>query len=706
MIESDKYYDIAELLDENCMSYAKYVLTSRAIPDLRDGCKPIHRRILWALYKNKLTHDKPRSKSANAVGGVLAYSPHGDASVYDACVRLTNDSVNIKLIDGKGSFSSNTSRDVMAGASRYTEMRLAKFTEEMLESVEKDVVDMVLNYDESRYEPTVLPAKLPLILCNPNQGIGVGLSSSICSFNLGEVVDYTINAMNNKNNNPMPPDFPTGGEYIYDKSVLDSIDKTGRGSLKLRAKYTVTDNSIIITEIPYTTTREAICEKVIDLVKTGKLKEVSDINDYTGKDGLNITIDIKKNNDAETTMQKLFKMTTLENNFSCNFTVLSDGKPKVMGAKPIIEDWIVFRKECLVREIQNKINNLIKEKDRLLGLSIIQTDLDKAIAIIRGSKSEKEAMAKLISHFNLNQQQVEYICTVRLVNMNEEWLHNRTIKLNEMDSIISALENNKDNDKYHVDTITQQLNDIKKVYGKPRMTKVIDQVEEFTEDLLIEDYNCQIVVTEEGYLKKTNIYSDRQFKKPEDKVLQQISSTNKSRLLVFTNQSNCYYINLWEIDTTLPSKLGDFLPVLLSMSKEEVPIFIVSTKDYKGDMVFAFKNGKCARISLSSYKTKTNRIKTINAYNTNSKIVGIDFIQHGETINYLVRSSIDKVVVFSSDKMKSKKSSASQGVDVIKDKDGSVMVELKRCCGNLDENVLNYYRVNIPAIGKFNRQDI
>ena len=691
-------YDIYEILNKNCMDYARYVLKYRCIPDLVDGLKPIHRRSIWSFYNNKLTHNKPRAKSVNACGGVLAYSPHGDASVYGACVRLANDSVNINLIDGKGSFSSTTSRDVNAGASRYTEMRLSKICDELLNGIDKNNVDMVKTYDEARLEPVVLPAMFPLILCNPTIGIGVGISTNIASFNIKEVIDYTLDIINGITPKLLSPDFPTGGNYIYSDKELKSIDENGRGSLAVMASYKFEDNAIVFTQIPYTTTREQIVEKIISVVKEGKIKEIIDVNDYTGVKGLDITVDLKKGSNKDRVLSLLFKHTPLQDTFSCNFNVLDNGIPKLLGVKDIISKWLIFRKQCLKRELEYDITQLQQEQNKLLGLQSILNDLDKAISIIRSSKTESEAMTKLSQHFNLNQDQCEYISTIKMVNMNNEWLTKRINKLTEVNSQLKVNQSNLSSDTYYNQTIISQLEYIKKTYGQARKTSIIheDAVEAIKQDDLVENYNCNIVLSQQGYIKKTLRCSYSHKTKDGDSIIQQISSTNKSKLLLFSDKGVCYYLNCHEIDQSQPSNLGTYLPSLLQLQDENI-IYVASTEDFKGYMLFAFENGKVAKIDMSSYETKTNRTKCINAYNTSDKLVSINYIE--KDCDYMAVSSIDKVLVFNTSQINSKASKNSMGVNALRSKQGSFMLEFKPC----DIDNPDYYRANIPAVGCFRK---
>lgn len=700
--EIENSYDIYDVLNKNCMDYARYILKYRCIPSLEDGLKCIHRRSVWSFYKNNLLHNKPRTKSVNACGGVLSYSPHGDASVYGACVRLANDSVLLNLIDGKGNFSSCTSRDVDAGASRYTEMRLHEICTELLRGINKNNVPMVRTYDDARLEPTYLPTSFPLILCNPNIGIGCGFSTSIASFNLSDVIDYTIAKLNNTELPLLCPDFPTGADYIYNKNELNNIHKTGRGKLTLKAKYHFDGDSIVFTGIPYTTTREQVVEKVIDLVKTGVTKDIIDVNDYTGLKGLDITVDLKKNANKDKVLALLFKKTTLQDNFSCNFNVLDNGVLKLYGISAIIDRWLENRVLVIKRELQHDIQQLKSEQVKLQGLSIILNDLDTAIALIRDSNSEKEAMNKLKSHFNLSDTMTDYISSIRMVNMNHEWLTSKISKLTEINKQLEVNEQNLDSEEYYKATIISQLTEIKTKYGQPRRTTIIhqDEVETISNDTLIENFNNQIVLTKEGYFKRTLKYSESQKIKDGDYVIQQLPSTNKSKLLFFTDKANCYYLNAYDMSPVQPSVLGAYLPTLLQLQDENI-IHVVSTEDFNGFMLFAFENGRVAKINLSSYATKTNRTKVINAFNTDSPLVSIHYIE--KDCDFEAVSSINKLLVLNSSQINAKSSKASQGVNVLKSKNNSVVVEFKIC--EMDEDTKNYYRANIPAIGCF-RKDI
>lgn len=690
--------DIKDCLRENYLPYAVSMIVDRALVSI-DGMKPSYIKLLYTMYKMGLIKSS-RTKSANIVGQTMKLNPHGDQAIYETMVRLTKgyEALNIPYVDSKGNFGKVYSRDMAYAASRYTEAKLMPITEELFKGIEENAVDMVDNYDGKLKEPAMLPVTFPTILSNASMGIAVGIASNICSFNLNELCDYTISYLNNDTPSNLVPDFSTGGELLLDNDVIENINSNGKGSIKVRSKYTYDkENSCIdITEIPYTTTVEAIIDKIELLVKDGKLKEITDVRDETDLSGLKLTIDIKKNADADLVMQKLFKLTSLQDTFSCNFNVLIDGKPKLLGVKQIIQEWIKFRKQCLKRELQYDIEQLKSIQNELLGLQIILQDLDKAISLIRSSKSEKEAIDKLRESFNFNDKQIEYIIKIRMVNMNQEWLTSKINKLTEVNKQLEVNMGNLESDSYYTSTIISQLQNVKKKYGQPRRTNIVhpEETVSIKQNELIEDYNCQIVLTKENYLKKTLRYSENQKLKDGDTVLQQIPSTNKSKLLLFTDKANCYYLNVWDIDSTQPSNLGNFLPTMLQLQDERV-IYTVSTTDFKGYVMFAFENGRVAKIPLTSYETKTNRSKIINAYNTDSKLISINYID--KDMDFMAVSSIDKVLVVNTSQINSKTYKTSQGVIVLKSKKDSIMTEFKP----VDIDNVEYYRGSPNQVGKY-----
>ena len=540
-----KTKQMQDLLNVNCMDYAKYVITDRAIIDIRDGLKPIHRRIIWSFYNDGLLYNKNRTKSANACSSVLKYSPHGDSSVYQAAVRLANDSVNINLVDGKGSFGTVTSRDIQPGAMRYTEMRLSPITQELIRDIDKGIVDMVDNYDSSRKEPVVLPVGLPMALINPNLGIAVGLASNICGYDLKEVCQNAAKVMLKEEPFIMYPEFSTGEYIINNQDMFKQIHNIGRGTIRLRAKYKVENDSIVITNIPYTSTRESIIESVIDLVKSGTIKEVIDINDNSGIKGFDITIDIKKNTNIEMLMEKLYKLTPLENTFSANFTVLHEGKPKVLGVKDILKYWCEFRIETMQRTLDYNINKLNSELILMKGLSEILINLDECIKIIRNAESDEECIQSLMNKYNLNKIQAEYISNIKLRNLNKSSIQKQLLKIKNLEEKLKYSIELRNNENDIRRLLAEELISLGNKYSKPRKSELLDIADSKPiEDILIEDYNLNIVLSKEGYMKKVRLTSLRgasEYKfKDGDTLLSVRQTSNKNDLLIFTNKQNCY----------------------------------------------------------------------------------------------------------------------------------------------------------------------
>ena len=560
-----KTKQMQDLLNVNCMDYAKYVITDRAIIDIRDGLKPIHRRIIWSFYNDGLLYNKNRTKSANACSSVLKYSPHGDSSVYQAAVRLANDSVNINLVDGKGSFGTVTSRDIQPGAMRYTEMRLSPITQELIRDIDKGIVDMVDNYDSSRKEPVVLPVGLPMALINPNLGIAVGLASNICGYDLKEVCQNAAKVMLKEEPFIMYPEFSTGEYIINNQDMFKQIHNIGRGTIRLRAKYKVENDSIVITNIPYTSTRESIIESVIDLVKSGTIKEVIDINDNSGIKGFDITIDIKKNTNIEMLMEKLYKLTPLENTFSANFTVLHEGKPKVLGVKDILKYWCEFRIETMQRTLDYNINKLNSELMLMKGLSEILINLDECIKIIRDAESDEECIQSLMNKYNLNKIQAEYISNIKLRNLNKSSIQKQLLKIKNLEEKLKYSTELRNNENDIRRLLAEELISLGNKYSKPRKSELLDIADSKPiEDILIEDYNLKILLSKEGYLKKVKLTSLRgssEYKfKDGDSLLSLRQTSNKNDLLVFTTKQNCYKLKIHEIQDHKPSVLGLYLP--------------------------------------------------------------------------------------------------------------------------------------------------
>lgn len=687
-------YDICQMLDDKMMDYSSYVILHRALPSIEDGFKVSLRRILYTMQKENMTK---LTKSANVSGQVMKIHPHSDC--YPTIVNMVQqDNHANPFILGKGAFAYHTSRDTQPASSRYSEIKIAPYSQEMMEGIKKDSVEMISTFDGSSVEPTYLPTKHPNILTHCQSGMAVGMATNIPSFNLSEVCDYTISLLNDDDTNGLIPDFPTGGKLIYNQSQIEKINSSGLGSVDIQSTYTADGDTIIINEIPFTTTREVIIEKIIDLVKSGKVKEITNVIDTTDLSGMSIEIKIKKNVDVDLLMQKLYKLTPLQSSFSANMNCLVNNKPQVLGVKSIIEEWIKFRKQCLKRELEFDIKQLKVEQVKLQGLSIILNDLDTAISLIRQSNTEKEAMSKLKSHFSLSDTMTDYISTIRMVNMNDEWLTSKISKLTEINKQLEVNQQNLPSDSYYTQRIISDLEYVKKTYGIARKTTIIheDKVETISNTDLIENFNTQIVLTKDNYFKRTLKFSDSQKFKDGDSVLQQIPSTNKSKLLFFTDKQNCYYMNAWEIPTVQPSTLGSYLPSLLQLQDEKV-IHVVSTEDFKGNILFAFENGRVAKISLSSYETKTNRTKCVNAYNSDSKLVSIHHIE--KDCDFVAVSSIDKILVFNTQQINSKSSKSSMGVNALKSKNDSYMIEFKPC----ESDDMEYYMGNIPTVGKFRK---
>ena len=661
-----KTKQMQDLLNVNCMDYAKYVITDRAIIDIRDGLKPIHRRIIWSFYNDGLLHNKNRTKSANACSSVLKYSPHGDSSVYQAAVRLANDSVNINLVDGKGSFGTVTSRDIQPGAMRYTEMRLSPITQELIRDIDKGIVDMVDNYDSSRKEPVVLPVGLPMALINPNLGIAVGLASNICGYDLKEVCQNAAKVMLKEEPFIMYPEFSTGEYIINNQDMFKQIHNIGRGTIRLRAKYKVENDSIVITNIPYTSTRESIIESVIDLVKSGTIKEVIDINDNSGIKGFDITIDIKKNTNIEMLMEKLYKLTPLENTFSANFTVLHKGKPKVLGVKDILKYWCEFRIETMQRTLDYNINKLNSELILMKGLSEILINLDECIKIIRNAESDEECIQSLMNKYNLNKIQAEYISNIKLRNLNKSSIQKQLLKIKNLEEKLKYSTELRNNENDIRRLLAEELISLGNKYSKPRKSELLDITDSKPiEDILIEDYNLNIVLSKEGYMKKVKLTSLRgasEYKfKDGDTLLSIRQTSNKNDLLIFTNKQNCYKLKIHEIQDHKPSVLGLYLPSHLQLDEDEYIVDIIPT-DYSEEILIAYVNGKVARVPLSSYKTKTNRTKLSNATHT-ERIAGIHIY---EDTKYILATIDNKALIFNAKDIPLKSSRNTQGITVMK----------------------------------------
>jgi len=713
--ENYREQKIVDVLEQNYMPYAMSVIVSRAIPEI-DGFKPSHRKLLYTMYKMGLLTGN-RTKSANVVGQTMKLNPHGDMAIYETLVRLTrgNGALLHPYVDSKGNFGKQYSRDMKFAAPRYTEVKLDKICEELFRELEKNAVDFVDNYDGTLKEPVLLPATFPTILVNANQGIAVGMASNICSFNLKEVCEATIEYIKDEKVDIVKylkaPDLASGGQLIYNENEIRDIYDTGRGSFKVRAKYRYDkQNSCIeIYEIPYTTTTEAIMDAIVDLVKSGRIKEITDVRDETDLNGLKITLDIKKSSDPDGLMNKLFKLTPLQDSFNCNFNVLINGRPKVLGVKALLAEWIAFRINCIKRQVQFDIEKKSEKLHLLLGLKKILLDIDKAIKIIRETEHDQDVIPNLMDGFGIDRVQAEFIAEIKLRNLNKEYILDRVSEVESLQKEIEELKGIYNDDRRIKKIIIKQLNDVAKKYGQPRRTEIIheEHIEEITEEHMIEDYNLKLLLTDQGYFKKIPLVSLRanpeQKLKDDDFIIQEVETHNKADLLLFTNRYTVYKLKIYEINDTKASSLGEFLPNFLQMEADEKVIYMAATDNYKGYMLFSFENGKIAKINMESYATKTNRKKLTNAYSGLSKLIGI---MHLESDTELVAySSINKVLVFNTANISPKAARDSQGVQVLKEKKGSRMTAVKTIEQSGLKN-LDYYRTkNIPAVGCYLKEE-
>lgn len=699
---------ITDTLEENYMPYAMSVIVSRALPEI-DGFKPSHRKLLYTMYKMGLLNGA-RTKSANIVGQTMKLNPHGDMAIYETMVRLTrgNETLLHPYVDSKGNFGKAYSRDMSFAASRYTEAKLDKICSEIFSDIDKDTVDFVPNYDNSMTEPTLLPAKFPSILVNNNIGIAVSMSSNICSFNLTEVCETAISLMRDPNHDIIStlkaPDFPGGGFIMYNEDELKKIYETGRGSVKVRAKYNfdAESNVIEVTEIPPTTTVEAIIDRIVELVKIGKIKEISDLRDETDLSGLKLALDLKRRVDPDALMQKLFRLTPLQDSFACNFNILIDGSPRVMGVGEILNEWTEFRSGCIKRRVKFDLDKKREKLHLLLGLQKILLDIDKAIKIIRETAEEAEVVPNLMIGFGIDEVQAEFVAEIKLRHINKEYILKRLEEINDLRTDISDMEDILESPRRVKNIIISDLKDIIAKYGQPRRTLLSYDTEE---DVVIEDdepdYNVNVFITKEGYFKKITPQSLRmsgeQKLKENDEIVLEKEVSNKSDLLFFTNTGVVYKAKVSAFEQTKASVMGDFIPAKLEFDSGESIVFSAVTLDYSETLMLFFKNGKCAKIPLSSFETKTNRKKLANAFNTSSELVAAFVIK--ESTDFLLQSTAGKLLIFSSDLLMSKASRDTQGVQVMRLTKAELELAKVYIEGTL-ENAEEFIIKNIPAAGK------
>ena len=703
---------ITETLEKNYMPYAMSVILSRAIPEI-DGFKPSHRKLLYTMYKMGLL-TSGRTKSANVVGQTMRLNPHGDAAIYETMVRLSRgyEALLYPYVDSKGNFGKAYSRDMAYAASRYTEVKLEKICQELFADIDKDTVDFVDNYDATMKEPRLLPVTYPGILVNANMGIAVGMASSICPFNLGEVCETTIALMQDPEHDIAStltaPDFPGGGYILYDRAELEKIYATGRGSVTVRSRYTYDkgNNCIDITEIPPTTTIEAIMDKVIDLIKGGRIREIADMRDETDLNGLKITIDLKRGVDPDKLMQKLFRLTPLEDNFSCNFNVLVGGMPKVMGVRELLGEWIAFREECVRRRI---FFDLTKKKEKLhllRGLEKILLDIDKAIRIVRETEEEKEVVPNLMIGFGIDEVQAEYVAEIRLRQLNREYILDRTEEIGQLEKDIAEMEGTLQSRRKIRSVITAELKAVEKKYSQPRKSMLLFPSEVPAEEPEDDtpDYPVNLFFTREGYFKKITNQSLRmsgeQKLKDGDEVAETVQAANRSELLFFTNRCQVYKTAASEFEDTKASALGDYLPAKLGMESGEVPVYMAVTSDYSGFMLFGFENGKVAKVPLSAYQTKTRRKKLTAAFSDKSPLAAaLQMEADGEV---LLLSTDTRMLIVHSGLIPAKVTKDSQGVSVMALKKKHTLRTLRRYDGSFADP--KRYQVHtLPGAGALPR---
>ena len=708
---------ITDTLELNYMPYAMSVIVSRAIPEI-DGFKPSHRKLLYSMYKSGLLNGD-RKKSSAVVGETMKLNPHGDAAIYETMVRLTegNGALLHPFIDSKGNFGKQYSRDMAYAAARYTEVKLSSICNEIFADIDKNTVEFVDNFDASTKEPVLLPTTFPNILVSPNQGIAVGMASSICSFNLREVCNTAIEYIKNENcdlsKTLLAPDLSTGGEIIYSKKDMDSIYETGRGSFKIRSKYRYdSKNSCIeVYEIPYTTNIESIIDKIIQLIKAGKIREITDIRDETDLNGLKIAIDIKRNTKPDMLMQKLFKLTPLQDSFSCNFNLLIKGNPMTLGVLQILREWTLFRMDSIRNQIAFDIKKKSDKKHLLEGLSKILMDIDKAISIIRNTELESDVVPNLMSGFGIDEIQAEYIAEIKLRNINKEYILNRIKELDTLSSDIKNLEETLKSEKKIKDIICKQLKQVSKKYGKDRVSSIIDEseVETVSTEDFIEDYGVRLFLTKENYFKKISLVSLRssgeQKLKEDDEIIQELETTNKSEILLFSNKCNVYKVKTSDISDTKASVLGEYLTNLLGLDDDERILYMTAIYDYTGFMLFIYESGKASRIPLSAYYTKTNRKKLINAYSSKSPVVYIQ--KFDEEDDVLIVRDGERASIINTSLVSESSTKSASGIQVytLKKKSESKITFATRL-SNFESDNIDYYRANsIPSAGHILRED-
>ena len=701
--------NIDSTIRENYMPYAMSVILSRAIPEI-DGFKPSHRKLLYTMYKMGLLNGA-RTKSANIVGATMKLNPHGDLAIYDTMVRLSRgyEALLHPYVDSKGNFGKFYSRDMAWAASRYTEAKLDKICNELFRDIDKDTVDFVDNYDNTMKEPSLLPVAFPSVLVNTNTGIAVGMASNICSFNLKEICETTAALIRDPNHDVMQtlpaPDFIGGCQIIYDENALRQVYETGKGGIKLRARYQYdkSANCIDVLSIPSTTTCEVIIEKIIDLVKAGKIKDIADVRDETGIDGLKITIDLKRGVDPDRLMAKLYRFTTLEDSFSCNFNVLIGGVPRVLGVKALLEEWIAFRIECVRRRTYFDRNKKAEKLHLLKGLSAILLDIDKAVKIVRETDEESEVVPNLMIGFGIDEVQAEYVAEIKLRHLNREYILKRTAEIEALEKEIADLDEILKSKTRIKTIIVKELKEIAEKCGQPRKSIIIyEDIVSYTEEKDdVPDYPVNLFFTKEGYFKKITPQSLRMSSnhklKDGDEIAQTCEFSNNGELLFFTDKCQVYKAKAADFADTKASTLGDYVPAKLGMDEGENAVYMVATKDYKGMLLFAFENGKLAKVPLEAYQTKTNRKKLTGAYSDKSPLAGMVFFT--EDKEFLLKASSGRMLLIHSGAINLKTTRSTQGVAVMKLKKGHRLFEISEYVEGTFAKPQRYRTKTLPTLG-------
>ena len=704
---------ITDTIEKNYMPYVMSVIISRAIPEI-DGLKPAHRKLLYTMYKMGLLTGN-RTKSANVVGQTMKLHPHGDMSIYETLVRLTrgNEALLHPLIDSKGSFGKQYSSDMKFAAPRYTEVKLDSFCAELFRGIDKDAVDLIPNYDNTMTEPVLLPSSFPNILVMPNTGIAVGMASSICSFNLGEICDGAIALLKNPKTSVekmldiiKAPDFPGGGTIVYDRDQMRSIYETGQGSVKIRARYNYdrAQNCIDILQIPYSTSIELIMKRIADLVKEGKLKEIVDFRDEIDLSGFKLTIDIRKGTDPDKLMAKLYKLTPLEDSFRCNFNILIDSTPRQLGVIDILNEWINFRMKCVRRELTYDLKKKNEKYHLLMGLAAVYLDIDKAIRIVRNTEQDSAVIQNLMDGFNVDQVQAEYIAEIKLRHFNKEYILNRINEIEGLKADIAQLEDLLGDDLKIKAYISKQLTEIKKKYCQPRKSylEYASDIEEYVEEATEEDYNVKVYLTREGYFKKITLLSlrgnDEHKLKEGDVITYTYDTTNNAELIFFSDKCRLYRAKVSEFENTKASAMGEFIPAKLGMEAGEKPIFMRIFNGYPSDenMIFIFENGKGVRVPMSAYETKAVRRKLQGAYSDAYPIVAA-FHEGKDPVDIMMINSADRAIIFKSSLIPQKTTRTAGGVALMTLKKGQTIVTAKIDLADRDDK--GYRKYKLPAAG-------